>query len=117
MKRKKLIVKLALGLLAVLLLCTFLSRTVNNLLLPEVTTALVEQTTVPRTTYAAGTLGIEGQQEVRAGKNWVVDEVLVEPGDKVREGDPLFTLELEDYTDQLEAAQDSLDLLLEELSS
>lgn len=92
-KRKKVVFILAAVLLVALVLCTFLSQSVYQLMLPEVTLEKVSMTTVTKTAHAAGTMEALQQQVVRAGRSWTVLEVLAENGKSVPAGTPVLKVD------------------------
>ena len=92
-RRKKAVLILSAVLLAALVLCTFLSQSVYQLMLPEVTLAKVSMTTVTRTAHTAGTMEALQQQVVRAGRDWTVLEVLAENGQSVSAGTPVLKVD------------------------
>ena len=87
MKRTvKIISVTGLVLLAVL---TFVSRSIYNHNLPQVSAAPMEAGYVPLTYEAVGSLRYPNEATMTAGGAWTLAEVLVKAGDAVREGDPL----------------------------
>ena len=92
-RRKRLILKLTGVLLLILLVCTFLSRSIYQLLLPEVTLGEVTRGSVVRKSYATGTLEATDQQIIRAETTWKVTEVLAENGTPVTAGTPVLRVD------------------------
>ena len=107
MGRKQIIKKVATIFLVVLLLLTFFSNTIMNYSLPEVATEPVTSGTVSNKVRGQGTVEANSDYEVNVSGTRMVKEVNVEVGDKVEEGQVLFTFEESENTD-LTTAEDEL---------
>ena len=105
--RKQIIKKVAVIFLVVMLLLTFFSNTIMNYSLPEVATEPVTSGTVSNKVRGQGTVEANADYEVTVSGTRVIDEVKVEVGDTVKEGDVLFTFE-EGENEELTQAEDEL---------
>lgn len=107
-RHKKRIVKAAVAVLLILLVCTIAARTVDTLLLPQVTPQTMRSGNLQYTTYCSGVVtGAVNTTEVLAQGNWLIRDILVEENAHVNEGDVLFVLDAQEYRirlTQLEAA-------------
>lgn len=96
--RKRMVKKAALVFFGIVLLLTFFSKTINNMLLPEV------EYVTPRSGYlnfsirAAGEVRAPFTHKVFAQGNWHVVDVLVKEGDVVMKGDVLAIVDMEDIS-------------------
>ena len=96
--------------LAVLLVLTFFSNTINNRLLPEVATVAVTDGSITAKVRATGKVSAIGNNEVKATGTRTVAAVKVKEGQEVNEGDVLFVMgsaaddEIETATDARDAA-------------
>jgi multidrug resistance efflux pump len=99
MALKKTVFRIAVGVLAFLLVCTFLSKTVYNLTKTSVRAATPEQGVIEYA-YSAGPVGwIEygNAVEVKALGDWLVAEVFVEDGQALKAGSPLMRVEMDGF--------------------
>ena len=94
--------------LAVLLVLTFFSNTINNRLLPEVATVAVTDGSITAKVRATGKVSAIGNNEVKATGTRTVAAVKVKEGQEVNEGDVLFVMGSA-ADDELEAAVDARD--------
>ncbi|MCL2747152.1 MAG: efflux RND transporter periplasmic adaptor subunit [Oscillospiraceae bacterium] len=89
-KAVRIITVAGLVLLAVL---TFVSRSIYNKNLPQVTAAKLDVGLVPLTWETVGALEYPGAATLKAGGTWTVSEVFVKDGDVVRVGDLLCSFD------------------------
>ena len=104
--------------LILLAVLTFVSRSVYNKSLPQVTAVKLDRGYVPLTWETIGTLVYPNETILKSGGTWTVSEVLVQAGDVVREGQPLCrfdtrTFDIERQTLELDVLrlQNTLDTL------
>ena len=103
------IVKIAVAVAILLLVCTVLSPTVYNLLLPEVSAQTLKSGTLMYTNQFYGTVkGDASGTDITAADAWNIQKVLVEEGQTVTEGEPLFLLDVQRYQIQLKQLQASI---------
>ena len=108
--------------LAVLLVLTFFSNTINNRLLPEVATVAVTDGSITAKVRATGKVSAIGNNEVKATGTRTVAAVKVKEGQEVNEGDVLFRkalatlfreendpIEIIKWKDMYELLEDTLD--------
>lgn len=92
-KKKALVIKISVGLVVFLLVCTIISRNVYNMLLPVVSTVESSMGTLDESIDINATLGFSNQKKLVAKAEWLVNDVLAQTGDTVKKGDPLFTID------------------------
>lgn len=95
MKKRKIIIRLTVGFLILMVVCTMLSRTVYRLMLPDVRVAspTTRSLTDPMT-YAAQ-IGYRNTEDVTAQVEWEVLTVDVQVGSEVKAGQQLMTVQSE----------------------
>ena len=94
--------------LSVLLVLTFFSNTINNRLLPEVSTTAVADGTITAKVRASGKVEAAGSNEVKASGTRTVAAVKVKAGQEIKTGDVLFVMGSA-ASEELEAAEDARD--------
>ena len=83
--------RLLAGFLAVMVLCTLLSRGADSLTVPKVTVENPVIAAITHTTRLDGTLEPQLETRVVTVSGILVDSIQAQPGSQVEEGDPLFT--------------------------
>ena len=109
-KKREIIKTLLIVFLAALLLLTFFSNTIMNRALSEITTSQVTSGKLTERIRATGIVEAEQKYEVKTDENRTVFKINIKAGQKVSEGDVLFTLGSEEST-SLSAAVNELDAL------
>jgi len=109
-KKREIIKTLLIVFLAALLLLTFFSNTIMNRALSEITTSQVTSGKLTERIRATGIVEAEQTYEVKTDENRTVFKINIKAGQKVSEGDVLFTLGSEEST-SLSAAVNELDAL------
>lgn len=104
-KRKQLTLKIAIGLLVFLLICTVVSQTVYRMLLPVVETVDIREGNLGSWVEETGKLTWSDQKKIIAGGNWEITEVLVKKGAIVTAGTPLFRIDERQAEIDLEKAE------------
>ncbi len=94
--------------LSVLLVLTFFSNTINNRLLPEVSTTAVSDGTITAKVRASGTVSAVGNTEIKASGSRTIASVKVKAGQEINSGDVLFVLGQAGDT-EMDAAIDARD--------
>ncbi|MEG2841890.1 MAG: biotin/lipoyl-binding protein [Ruthenibacterium sp.] len=107
--RKTKIVKIAVTVAILLLVCTVASRTVYNLLLPEVSAQTIKGGSLLYSGTFSGTVkGDANGTEITAADTWNIKEVLVTEGQMVAAGDALFLLDVQSSQIRLKQMQASI---------
>ena len=109
-KKREIIKTLLIVFLAALLLLTFFSNTIMNRALAEITTSQVTSGKLTERIRATGIVEAEQTYEVKTDENRTVFKINIKAGQKVSEGDVLFTLGSAEST-SLSAAENELDAL------
>ncbi len=86
-------------------LCTVISKSIYASKLPIVSTESAEQKYVEHIVEVDGIVVAGDKDPVTVLSGLRVEKILVQPGDKVEEGDVLFTVDMEDLADIMEEKQ------------
>lgn len=109
-KKREIIKTMLIVFLAALLLLTFFSNTIMNRALAEITTSQVTSGKLTERIRATGIVEAEQTYEVKTDENRTVFKINIKTGQKVSEGDVLFTLGSAESA-SLSAAENELDAL------
>lgn len=85
--------------------------------IPTSQTAQVSQGNISTTVIGTGTLESDAALAIKVPSGIAIDKVLVESGDKVREGDVLATVDPASLTSEINTAQKEISALDEEISA
>jgi len=107
--RRKLIGKLGIILILAVILLTFLSKTINNSLMPKVTTVQFAKGSLQEKFETDGTGEFSGKHKIFAGDSWRVEEVDVKVSHQVKKGDLLAVINKRDI--QIEIKAEELELM------
>lgn len=94
--RKKLVGRAGLVLIIALILLTFLSKTINNLLMPDVTTIRPVKGSLQERFETDGVIEYLEKHRIYSGGSWKVTEVKVMQHQRVRKGDLLAVVDMHD---------------------
>ncbi len=108
-KRKKIIRNSGLILFTVVVLLTFFSNTINNLLIPEVETAMMKGGVLQKEIEAAGVIQAEDIQIITGFRGWKIKEIKVKANDEIESGTILAVVDQQDLNMQLRRKE--LDIL------
>lgn len=114
---KEAALRLLAGLLAVMLLCTLLSRAADAVTMPQVATEKPMQSSITHTVEAQGVLEALSETLVTTREGVLVDSVAAGEGKPVEVGDVLFTLNSESLAKKLRQEQLELQKLRLEMTS
>lgn len=101
MGKKKKIVAVAAGLFVFLAVCTLISKSVYAYRLPQVTTAAASKKSIGKKIELSGTVMQTKDHAVSVLPGVKIETVEVAKGQKVQEGDLLFTVSMEDLEEQI----------------
>lgn len=104
-KRKKRIVTAFCVFLGLMWLCTVISKSIYTSRLPIVSTESIEQKYVEHIIEADGIVVAGDKNPVTALSGLRVNKVMVQVGDRVEEGDVIFTVDMEDLNEIMEEKQ------------
>ncbi len=107
-KRKERIKTILIIFLALLLVLTFFSNTIQNYSLPIVAAQYAGYGTVTETVRCSGMVTANQNYEVISDGNRTVSEVKFKAGDKVKEGDVLYVMEGAEGSEAVEMAEQAL---------
>lgn len=88
-KRNKIVNISIIVFIAIVVLCTYFSKTVKNMLLPEVTVAYLKPGTIGDGFEGTGTIDYEDTHKIYSMPNWSVKEINVKLNQNVKKGDVL----------------------------
>ncbi|MCI8358146.1 MAG: biotin/lipoyl-binding protein [Lachnospiraceae bacterium] len=91
--------------LSMMWLCTIISKSIYASRLPVVTTVVTEQKYVEHIVEVEGIVVAGDKNPVTALSGLRIDKVMVQAGDRVEEGDVLFTIDMEDLKAIMEEKQ------------
>jgi len=117
-KRRRITGRATVIFIAVMLLLTFFSRTINNFTLPKVTFEIPASGALIKEVTGTGNVEANTARDLYVSSSMKVTGVMVEVGDTVKKGQTLMTLDTSDIERQLEDEQDKYaqkKLQLEEL--
>lgn len=93
--RKKRLLKIILPLFILLILCTFLSRTIAGMFVPTVHLATVEPGSLSSVADFKGIIKYEGVEDFSAQSNWTITKIHVNENQAVKKGDLLFEIDMD----------------------
>lgn len=88
-KRNKIVNISIIVFIAIVVLCTYFSKTVKNMLLPKVTVAYLKPGTIGDGFESTGTIDYENTHKIYSMPSWTVKEVNVKLNQSVKKGDVL----------------------------
>ena len=110
-KRKKAIRKISFVFMVLLLVLTFFSKTIDNLLLPEVEAADVIEGRINNTILASGTVEPLSAEKIRAYGNYGSIEIKVTPRQQVTKGTVLALVDQNGIEQEIEDKKREIDSL------
>ena len=93
--KRKLLCKIAIGFFIILGICTFLSKTVKNMMLPEVEVIESRSGFLEYSINSLGTIGYGKNVNVDAKGEWTIKEICVKPGQAIEANTVLAKVDLE----------------------
>lgn len=109
--RKKKIMIAFYAFLVFMWLCTVISKSIYASRLPIVSTESIEQKYVEHIVRVDGIVVAGNKNPVTALSGLRVEKIMVQPGDRVEEGDVLFAVDLEDLDDIIQEKQTAISAL------
>ena len=94
--RKKRLLKIILPLFVLLILCTFLSRTIAGMFVPTVRLATVEPGSLSSVADFKGVVKYEGVENFTAQSTWTITKIHVNENQVVKKGDLLFEIDMDE---------------------
>lgn len=113
MKKRKILIAITTGIAAVLITCTFLSRTVSAAFLPQVSAEAVRQGTLQRTQRVEGSVVLGEEKTVYSPCKVEIDAVVCSEGTPVQKGEEVLALNAQQFEiqkEQLEVAVIQLEI-------
>jgi HlyD family secretion protein len=97
-KRNKMITKIIIVFIVVIVLCTYFSKTVENMLLPEVTVIQLKPGAIGEGFEGTGTVEYEDTHKIYSRQDWTVKEIEVKVNQNVKKGDVLAKVDIDQIT-------------------
>ncbi len=94
---KKLLIRITVILIVVLLICTFISQTIANSLLPVVTAVGVTGGTLDDSFQGSGSVNYTEISEIALPSDLKILEIYVSPGEHVTEGEPICKVDVRSF--------------------
>lgn len=101
-RKRKLLYKIGIGFFIIVGLCTFLSKTIKNMMLPEVEIAKSRSGFLEYSINAIGTVGYGENVRINSEGEWKIKEVLVRPGQAIEANTVLAKVELDNTNEYSE---------------
>ncbi len=110
---KKMILKISYIFFIIIIVFTFLSKTVENMFIPVITTVTSEERKLNKSINSIGYLKISNMISIKASENWFVKRVLVKEGSAIRAGMPLLEID----TSNMLLQREKLELQVQKLEN
>lgn len=104
--KRKLLIKIGVAFIVILIICTFLSRTIKNIMVPKVEITSAENGNLRRNFNTIGTVNYGENDVIKSQADWKIDKVYVRPSQNVDEGTVLAQVNME----KIKQAQEEKDL-------
>lgn len=101
-KKRKFLFKIMIIFFIVIVICTFLSKTIKNMLLPEVEIVKSKSGFLEYSINALGTIEYGENLKINAQDNWNIKEVLVRPGQAIEANTVLARIDMTDIKEMQE---------------
>lgn len=88
-KRNKIINIIIIIFISIIVFCTYFSKTIKNMLLPEVSVVTLKSGTIGNNYQTEGTIKYANTHKIYAMNNWNVKDVLIKINQEVKSGDVL----------------------------
>ena len=113
---KKILIRISFIVLFLLILCTFLSKTIYNLSLPYVEAASPEWAELPISSSSEGQVVINNTQEISYNSSLKILSVNVKENDYVKKGDVLFEVDTKEFEISIKKMELNISQLNDSLS-
>lgn len=100
--------RLLIGFFTIMLALTFVSRAADSVLVPKITVTAARKGELEFNIQGSGTITDNAKQYLTVYEGVHISKVLVEEGQRVEPGDPLFQYDLEDLEESLEEARNEV---------
>lgn len=101
----------------VILVCTYFSKTIKNMLLPEVTISYMKPGSIGESFEATGTIQYENTHKIYPMSNWQVKQVCVKLNQDVKKGDVLAKVDNDEISLKEKEEQEIIMQLQDEINS
>lgn len=116
-KRNKIVNISIIVFISIVVLCTYFSKTVKNMLLPEVTVAYLKPGTIGEGFEGTGTVEYESTHKIYSMPNWSVKEVNVKLNQSVKKGDVLAKVDNDEINLKERESQEVIMQLKDEIDT
>ncbi len=97
-KKNKIITILIIVFISIIVFCTYFSKTIKNMLLPEVNTVHIKPGTIGEGVEFKGIVQYENTHKIISKPNWNIKEIKVKVNQNVKEGDVLASVDNDEIT-------------------
>jgi HlyD family secretion protein len=116
-KRNKMITKIIIVFIVVIVLCTYFSKTVENMLLPKVTVIQLKPGAIGEGFEGTGTVEYEDTHTIYSMPDWTVKEIEVKVNQNIKKGDVLAKVDNDQITLMEREEQEVIMELQDEINS
>jgi HlyD family secretion protein len=109
MKRKKIINIIIVAFISILLVCTYFSETIKNMLLPKVTVVNLKSGAIGDAFETQGIINYENTHKIYASSDWNIEEISAKVNQNVKKGDSLGKVDNNAIT--LEERQEEIQIM------
>lgn len=104
-KRQQIALKALVGFLVIMIALTALSRFADSIIIPKVTVTNAKSGRVKHTSEFAGTIVTKEDVEIEAKEGLTIEEIFVEEGQQVNQGEQLIKLDVEELESQIKSIE------------
>ncbi|EKO1913409.1 efflux RND transporter periplasmic adaptor subunit [Clostridium botulinum] len=97
-KKNKIITILIIAFISIIVFCTYFSKTIKNMLLPEVNTVHIKPGTIGEGVEFKGIVQYENTHKIVSKPNWNIKEIKVKVNQNIKEGDVLASVDNDEIT-------------------
>ncbi|MCY6958813.1 efflux RND transporter periplasmic adaptor subunit [Clostridium brassicae] len=97
-KKNKIITILIVVFISIMVFCTYFSKTIKNMLLPEVNTVYIKPGTIGEGVEFKGIVQYENTHKIVSKPNWSIKEIKVKVNQDVKKGDVLASVDNDEIT-------------------
>ncbi|URZ01762.1 efflux RND transporter periplasmic adaptor subunit [Clostridium felsineum] len=116
-KKNKIVTISIIVFVGIIVVCTYFSKTIKNMLLPEVSVAYIKPGNIGESFEATGTIQYENTHKIYPMSNWQVKQVCVKLNQEVKKGDVLAKVDNDEISLKEKEEQEIIIQLQDEINS
>ncbi|URZ17650.1 efflux RND transporter periplasmic adaptor subunit [Clostridium felsineum] len=116
-KKNKIITISIIVFVGIIVVCTYFSKTIKNMLLPEVTISYMKPGSIGESLESTGTIQYENTHKIYPMSNWQVKQVCVKLNQEVKKGDVLAKVDNDEISLKEKEEQEIIMQLQDEINS